>query len=251
MPVRAITFDMWDTLVADDSDEPRRAALGLPTKADARRQLFVDAVLATAEDIGETRALEAYDRATAAFRHAWKVEHHTPSVADRLTVGFRLLGLGRNEPFDSMVEGFETMEVEIPPDMAPGIRSCLDALAGKYPLGIISDAIVTPGRGLREILRGHGLLEYFSVFVFSDEAGAAKPARKVFDVASQGFGTALDGLVHIGDREANDVLGPHGVGAMSVLYTGCIDRGTDGTKASAVCTHHDDLPGVIADLASR
>ncbi len=38
--IRAVTFDFWDTLVFDDSDEPKRAALGLPSKADTRRQLL-------------------------------------------------------------------------------------------------------------------------------------------------------------------------------------------------------------------
>ncbi len=36
MTIAAITFDFWDTLAADDSDEPKRAALGLPAKAQAR-----------------------------------------------------------------------------------------------------------------------------------------------------------------------------------------------------------------------
>ena len=28
--IQAVTFDFWDTLVIDDSDEPARAARGLP-----------------------------------------------------------------------------------------------------------------------------------------------------------------------------------------------------------------------------
>ncbi|MCP4360187.1 MAG: hypothetical protein GY796_19440 [Chloroflexi bacterium] len=38
--IKAITFDFWDTLVFDDSDEPKRAALGLPGKAETRLQLL-------------------------------------------------------------------------------------------------------------------------------------------------------------------------------------------------------------------
>ncbi|MEM7250344.1 MAG: HAD family hydrolase [Pseudomonadota bacterium] len=37
--IRAITFDLWDTLIANDSDEPKRADLAMPTKYDKRREL--------------------------------------------------------------------------------------------------------------------------------------------------------------------------------------------------------------------
>ena len=37
--IGAITFDLWDTVFVDDSDEPRRAARGLGTKAQDRRRL--------------------------------------------------------------------------------------------------------------------------------------------------------------------------------------------------------------------
>ncbi len=40
--IEAVTFDFWDTIAVDDSDEPKRRRLGLPSKADARVQLFVD-----------------------------------------------------------------------------------------------------------------------------------------------------------------------------------------------------------------
>ena len=44
--VMAVTFDFWDTLAADDSDEPKRAERGLPTKAEARAHLFAESITA-------------------------------------------------------------------------------------------------------------------------------------------------------------------------------------------------------------
>ena len=87
------------------------------------------------------------------------------------------------------------------------------------------DAIVTPGTGLRQILDTHGLLHFFDVFIFSDEAGAAKPSPVVFRQAISGFDIEPGELIHIGDRETNDVEGPIDFGSMGVLYTGVIDRG--------------------------
>ena len=44
MAIKAITFDLWDTIVDDDSDEVVRAARGLRSKRDERRHLLWHAV---------------------------------------------------------------------------------------------------------------------------------------------------------------------------------------------------------------
>ena len=249
MTIRGITFDFWDTIVDDDTDEPKRAERGLPSKAVARRNTFVDEILAHHPAVGCDAAVAAFDHAQAAFRHHWKVEHHTPCVADRLTVGFSHLGIGRTPGFDALVAEWETMEVAIPPNLVPGIADCLKALSGRYQIGIISDAIVTPGVGLRRILKDYGLLQYFNHTVFSDEAGAAKPAARVFDLATEGLGVAAHELAHVGDRPANDIAGPNDYGAHSVLYTGVVDRRQPGDpEPGLVVAHMDDLPAAIEEL---
>ena len=42
--IKAITFDLWDTLIDDDSDEPKRKAKGLRTKKAERRHLVWEAL---------------------------------------------------------------------------------------------------------------------------------------------------------------------------------------------------------------
>ena len=64
-------------------------------------------------------------------------------------------------------------------------------MSQRYPLGIVSDAVVTPGLQLRRILQELGLLHYFAVCVFSDEAGASKPAASVFHRAAAGLGVPV------------------------------------------------------------
>jgi putative hydrolase of the HAD superfamily len=121
-------------------------------------------------------------------------------------------------------------------------------LAQNYKLGIISDAIHTPGPGLRQILQREGLLPYFSHWVFSDEAGAAKPAPTVFEQAAAGLGVSLAEMVHIGDRESNDIAGPLAMGMQAVLYTGAVDRGSHDTQASAICRDYTELPEILKTL---
>ena len=42
--IKAVTFDLWDTMVVDESDEPKRAAQGLRSKRDERRHLVWEAL---------------------------------------------------------------------------------------------------------------------------------------------------------------------------------------------------------------
>jgi hypothetical protein len=42
--IKAVTFDLWDTMVYDDSDEPERAARGLRSKKGERRHLVWQAL---------------------------------------------------------------------------------------------------------------------------------------------------------------------------------------------------------------
>lgn len=249
--IQAVTFDFWDCIVHDDSDEPKRAAKGMPSKLESRLQLFAGEVRTHHPDISEARAREAFEHLNARFRHWWKVEHRTPSVETRLLEGYAFLGIDRTPGFDGVVDGWETMEVDIPPDLTPNIEAALKGLQGRYKIGIVSDAIVTPGHLLRKILENYGLLHYFDHFVFSDEAGASKPDRAVFDNASQGLGVPVEAIAHIGDREYNDIGGPLGCGATGILYTGAVDRGSDSTRAHAVCRDHADLPGIIDELSAR
>lgn len=247
--VEALTFDVWDTLIIDDSDEPRRAALGLPSKAAARVAAFTAEVRAHHPHLSEAAAAQAWERSLADFQHQWKVLSRTPGLDHRLAVAFAALGVEATPGTPALIERLATMEVEHPPDPAPGVHRMLEALSGRYRLGIISDAIVTPGTGIRAILQGLDLLRFFEVFVFSDEAGASKPAPAVFEQAAAAFGLPTSQVAHVGDRESNDVLGPKGVGGRAVLYTGIIDRGSASTQADLVCSHHDRLPELLSTLS--
>lgn len=246
--IGVVTFDLWDCLFHDDSDEPKRAAAGRPSKAVERRQLL-HAALSRHGAADRARVDLAYDTVDAAFRKVWHDQHVTWSVRERLEIV--LQGLGATLPEDALaqlVEAHEGMELEFRPDPAPRAVEALRALHEKYPLAIVSDTVFTPGRNLRELLRGAGMLEHFDFFAFSDEVGRSKPHRAVFDAVAAHFGVPVESLVHVGDRPHNDLGGPHAVGARGVLLTVLKQRPLDGHTPDAVCHDYADLPGIIAGL---
>lgn len=250
MTIKAVTFDLWDTIVDDDSDEALRAEQGLRSKRDERRFQIWEA-LNDVKPIDYGRVALAYDTAEAGFNVVWKECHINWTIAQRIRVV--LAGLKRQVTeavFDRLVEGHARMEVDISPNPIDGIQQALQELSTRYKLCIVSDSIVTPGTGLREILDKHGLKQYFSGFAFSDEVGHSKPHPAMFKSASKQLGVDLDEIVHIGDRDHNDVKGPHAVGAKAILFTATRPDDHDITTADAVCETHHDLPAIVDRLAA-
>ena len=247
--IEVVTFDLWDTLVADDSDEAERARRGLRTKREQRRSLLLDALAAVGPtDPGDVDL--AFDVADAAFNQVWHDQHVTWTVTERLEV--ILQGLGRSLPEPTrghLIEQLETMEVEIPPDLIPGCEAALAELSSRYRLAVVSDAIVTPGRQLRAMLANHGVKEYFSAFAFSDEIGQSKPHRAMFESIAEQLGVAVGRMVHIGDREHNDVRGAHALGMQAILFTATRDNDQHGSEADAICDAYAELPALIDSLS--
>jgi len=246
--VRVVSFDLWDTVFIDDSDEPKRRQQGLPTKAVERRDL-VYRFLSRHAPIDRALVNCAYDTADSAFRQVWSHQHVTWPVDTRLRV--LLAGLKRELPeeeLQELVRLHEDMELRIRPDLVPGAEAALRTLGRRFTLAVVSDAIFTPGRALRELLAGYGLRDLFSAFVFSDEVGCSKPAPETFRRAAELAGCRLDQIVHVGDREHNDIAGAKDVGARAVLLTAVVDRDSANTRADAVCRDFSQLPAIIDSL---
>ena len=247
--IKAITFDLWDTVIHDDSDEPKRKAQGLPSKREYRRELARQAFSRTGKI--EARQVDiAYDTMEAAFHHVWHEQHVTWTVSERVSV--LESGLGRrlpSESFSVLVRELEEMEVTITPDPVSGVADALAALSDRYKLGVVSDAIYSPGRCLRQWLEMHDLKRYFSGFAFSDEVGYSKPHRRMFASVAEQLGVRMEEMLHLGDRDHNDIKGPHTLGMKAVLFTATRDRDKNMTTADAICERYADLPAIVDRLA--
>lgn len=247
-PIRAITFDLWDTLVIDDSDELERSRRGLPSKAKARRQGFADLVRRHRPELDDATIDAAFDHAQQTFRHWWKVEHHTPPIAAWLKVGLDQLGVDAPAGLAALAIELGQHEVDIPPQPVPHVREMLEALHGKVHLAIVSDTINTPADGLRRILEQHDLLHFFEYCAFSDEVGASKPAANGYAAVCAALGVEGADIVHVGDRQETDVDGIQRFGGKAVMYTGAIDRHKGDTTAEVTCADYRDFGALIEQL---
>jgi FMN hydrolase / 5-amino-6-(5-phospho-D-ribitylamino)uracil phosphatase len=95
-------------------------------------------------------------------------------------------------------------DVELYPDVEP----TLEAIAGRYVLGLVSNGNTYPERC--------GLQTRFEFVVFSEEIGVEKPDPAIFRVACVKAGCSPTELMHVGDSLTSDVHGAKLVGAVSV-----------------------------------
>jgi len=102
-------------------------------------------------------------------------------------------------------------------------------------LGVISNH----NDALREILAFHGLLRPFATVTYSQEVGAEKPDRRVFDLALARAGCAAGEAIHVGDSWAADYLGAKAVGMRAIWLN---RRGRSPPEA---CESVSDLLGVL------
>jgi FMN phosphatase YigB (HAD superfamily) len=100
---------------------------------------------------------------------------------------------------------------------------------------------------LREHLIRYGLLPLFDHWSFSDEVGAYKPSKVIFEHALEGLGNpAPERVAHVGDIRRTDVAGAQAMGMIAVRYTGVSDdQSQPEPEADFVIASHAELLDVL------
>jgi len=206
--IKAVTFDMWNTLVKDKDYTDQR----IKCLTDS---LFRSNVKRT---YGEIK--QAYMTTQEYVRRVWRDENYRfVPVEERLD--YTLKRLSAKLPKDRrlrVLKEFRELAVMDPPQLVEGVRETLDPLSSKYKLGVICDTGFTSGECMREILARHGVLIFFSTTVFSDENGYCKPHRTMFEKALIELSEEPSQTVHVGDLIHTDVAGAKAAGMKTVWF---------------------------------
>ena len=72
----------------------------------------------------------------------------------------------------------------------------------------------------------------------------------MFDSAASQLGVQVEEMLHIGDRDHNDIKGPHALGMKAILFTATRDADKGHTTADAIVDRYADLPAAIDRLAA-
>lgn len=204
-PLRAVTVDLWHTLITE--------TIGIPEQ---RAQARLKAIMAALEQLGWPVSEEQMVRAYILTGE----EHQEIQVAGRdLTAEAHVsLFLAAIDPVraaqlppaqhDKLVALYGTSGMIVPPIIIDGAYELLGTLrAAGLRMALISNTGRTPGRILRPFLEKANLAGFFDVLIFSDEVGLAKPNPEIFALTLQALGVEPSKAAHIGDDPILDLLG--------------------------------------------
>ncbi|MFQ5875311.1 MAG: HAD family hydrolase [Dehalococcoidia bacterium] len=213
--IRAVTFDLWNTLIVDTHEGGR-----------ARSTRRIEATRAVLEEAGRSfskaRIEKAYRMSQERFEEI-RGEGLDMPFPDQVDLYLDLVEEGLAEGLDPSVkrriaaEHADAFFVD-PPALMPGALEVLKTLKTRgCKLGLICNSGATPGSHQRRFLADIGLARYLEVLTFSDEERLAKPSPNIFKTTLEGLDVPAEAAVHIGDRPETDVLGAKGVGMRAVL----------------------------------
>lgn len=208
---KAVIFDLGSTLIEYEAVSWDELSKMCALEA---RQWLVDEGYAVPDELSFH---EKFESAKAPLRQkayeSW-VEWTVPMAAEAL---FRELEIEYSEdlgarffeefyrPVDRLLYVYDDTELT------------LERIRRSYPkVGLISNTVFPEEVHLRE-LRRFGIEKYFDFTIFSSTFGWRKPHPDIFAKAANLAGFAPGECVYVGDRYAEDIEGPNGVGMPAIL----------------------------------
>lgn len=231
-PLRAVTFDCWQTLLRDRHFERAR---------ELRTGALVEAATGRGVALAPGAAAEAIRTA-----HGRHVELWTRGVGSgsREIAGWALATVGIEDPTlaETLGRRFEEAGLAGDVEALAGAGETLAALAGRgVRIALVCDTGFSGGRVVRQFLARVGLLDALEVQIFSDEVGVPKPHRRMFEAALRPLGVAPEEAVHVGDLRPTDVAGGRGFGMGTVRLRAVHDDVSAHPEADAVADSHAQL----------
>lgn len=236
-PPRAVTFDCWQTLIYEESWE---IAHGMRVSA------LEEAARGAGRELASGQAGRAFDAAWGRHMELWSggVATGAREVAHWALeeIGLDPQGLQFEPLLKSFEEASHTSRVRM-------IEGALTTLTRLRDVGIgcalICDTGLTPGRVVRQMLEGHGLLARLQATIFSDEWSLPKPHPRVFEAALDSLGVAAEEAVHVGDLKRTDVAGARAVGMGTIRIKVAHDDESPLAEADHVAATHADVLGLL------
>ena len=114
-------------------------------------------------------------------------------------------------------------------------------------LGIVSNTFVSAA-SLEKHLKQWGILDFFTVRVYSYEFDFRKPDARIFQVAAERIGETPENILYVGDRINNDIKPALGTGMQAVLKAAYTNAGKKTPKGAWKINHLSELPGLIKKI---
>jgi HAD superfamily hydrolase (TIGR01549 family) len=239
MTVKAIAFDLWETLITDTPELSRR-----------QERHRLDRIEEILRRRGLADLAEEIERAHRRLWHRcqelyWSVDRDIPcrTQIEHFLEELELDATGFDEPTLAELEHvYAHAAVEILPEIVPGAPDVLREIKRRgLATGLISNTGRTPGYALRAALQKLDLAPLIDVMVFSNEHGRCKPEPSIFEALQSGLAVRGEEMIFVGDNLYVDVHGAQNAG-MRAIHFAPSRRGT------AVAPDVDHGKRIVADL---
>jgi HAD superfamily hydrolase (TIGR01549 family) len=133
----------------------------------------------------------------------------------------------------------------------PKTEETLTSLANlNLKLGIVSNTFVS-GLSLDEHLRRLGLLDFFSVRVYSHDFDFRKPNLQIFKVAAERIGEMFENILYVGDRIDKDIKPAAEAGMQAVLKEAHTNTGKKTPDGAWRIGQLAELPSLVEKINAR
>jgi len=238
--LKAIAFDLWETLITDTP--------ALSREQERLRLTRMEEILAAS---GYGALADRLEHAYRALWHRcqelyWSVDRDVPC---RRQIEHFLeeleLKIDDEPTLAALEDAYAHAAVEVLPAVVEGAAETLGALKARgFALGMISNTGRTPGYALRRVLEELGLAPMLDVMVFSNEHGFCKPELSIFEELRRGLRVEYSQMAFIGDNLYADVHGAQRTGMRGIHFIPA-KRGT------AVAPHVEHGLEIVPDATVR
>lgn len=214
--IRAVAFDLWETLITDTpvlSRQQERQRLHR-----LEETLRVHGYGATAERI-ESAYRDTWSRCQELY---WSNDDDVPCrkqidhMLEALELDPRTFSA---DALGQLEDAYAEAVVTIPPQPVPHAGESVTALRKRgLRIGLISNTGRSPGRALRRVLHDMGIGASINAMVFSDEHGACKPRRSIFEALREQLGLPFEEIAFVGDNIYADVHGSMQCGMFGIHF---------------------------------
>ena len=173
------------------------------------------------------------------FRQAWKnksaFDYSRPAWLELVKNSFTGVCSDPELFFDRLYRRFGE------PDTWQIYEDVFPALQGLRSLGLRLGVISNWDERLRPLLDRLGLAKFFEQIIVSMEAGVTKPAQQIFQKASERLNLQPKEVLHVGDSEVEDSIGPKAIGMPALL----LRRGPSETAKTGLLSSLGDLTSLF------
>ncbi|MGA3111122.1 MAG: HAD family hydrolase [Candidatus Bathyarchaeia archaeon] len=239
MTVKAILFDMFDTLmmIKKNSD------FASPSMLHMYQFLVKNGINVSVETFQE-----AYSKARDELYAKADPKLEEPHFNVRIALTLKKIGYSYEQYSPLVVSASSVFceefmnHVYLDKDVEPLLRM----LHGKYKLGIVSNYAIP--ECIFELLKTYRLNDLFDAVVVSGAINKRKPSQEIFKRTLKTLGVSAHEAVFVGDTLDADVEGPKAVGIKTIYIKRREEKPIENVKPDITITNLTEIPALLQRL---